>query len=148
MDYLSQLHPFFINVGKTLPILDILEVTEAVAHVIAVIPASELLKALQLFCMPLAQNLHDLAAKGKDATEKDRRDAAGKITSRECWLPFLPNMNCICNHSYQTCWSRSTFSYRSSTLIFLCMKITHVWHSSTNFGQCLTCVLRTLELTK
>jgi transportin-3 len=59
--------------------LDVLEVTEAVAHVIAVIPTNELLKALQLFCLPLAQKLHDLAIKGNEATEKDRRDAAGKL---------------------------------------------------------------------
>ncbi|GAB5592901.1 Nuclear import receptor [Umbelopsis nana] len=93
VDYLSQLHPFYINVGKTLPILDILEVTEAVAHVIAVIPTNELLKALQLFCLPLAQNLHDLAVKGKDATEKDRRDAADLLEQINIFLQVIqPNI--------------------------------------------------------
>jgi transportin-3 len=78
VDYLSQLHPFYMNVAKSLPILDIMEVTEAVAHVIAVLPTNEILRALQLFCLPLAQDLHEIAAKGKDASKDDRRDAAGK----------------------------------------------------------------------
>jgi transportin-3 len=89
IDYISQLHSFYINVGKTLPISDTLEVTEAVAHVIAVIPVNELLKALQLFCMPLAQQLHDLASKGKDASEKDRRDAASNPTTRNSPMCYI-----------------------------------------------------------
>ncbi|CAO3658469.1 unnamed protein product [Umbelopsis ramanniana] len=89
VDYLSQLHPFFINVGKTLPILDILEVTEAVAHVIAVIPTNELLKALQLFCLPLAQKLHDVAVKGNEATDKDHRDAADLLEQINIFLQVI-----------------------------------------------------------
>ncbi|KAJ2957823.1 hypothetical protein NQZ79_g6514 [Umbelopsis isabellina] len=89
IDYLSQLHPFYINVGKTLPISDTLEVTEAVAHVIAVIPVNELLQALQLFCMPLAQQLHDVATKGKAATEKDRAVAADLLEQINIFLRVI-----------------------------------------------------------
>ncbi|KAI8086442.1 armadillo-type protein [Halteromyces radiatus] len=72
IDFIGELHPFYINVVKTLPFQDALEVTEAIAHVMAVIPISGLQDALQSFCLPLAQDLHSIVIKGKDAvTEKE-----------------------------------------------------------------------------
>lgn len=72
VDYISQLHVFYLEVVKTLPYRDVLEVTEAVSHVITVIPVTEIEKALQLFCLPVAQSLHAIASKGGEATQEER----------------------------------------------------------------------------
>lgn len=79
MDFIPQLHVFYLNVVKTLPFRDILEVTEAVSHVMSVIPASEVQKSLQLFCLPIAQELHGLVSKGKEATTADECTKIGDI---------------------------------------------------------------------
>lgn len=71
VDYISQLHSFYLNVVKTLPFRDILEVTEAVSHVITVLPVNEVEKALQLFCLPIAQDLHNIVSKEKDAVSQE-----------------------------------------------------------------------------
>lgn len=88
VSFLNQLHPFFLNVTKTLPTQDVFEVTEAVAHVIAAIPTAELFKALQLFCLPVAQRLHEIALLGKDASDKQTREASGMYRGL-VWLKGL-----------------------------------------------------------
>ncbi|RUS29267.1 armadillo-type protein [Jimgerdemannia flammicorona] len=86
IDFLDQLHPFFGNVTKKLPMQDVLEVTEAVAHVIAVISTVELLKALQLFCLPIAQRLHEI---GSDASEKLTKEAADLLDQITLFLQIV-----------------------------------------------------------
>jgi len=76
VSFLEQLHPFFLNVTKKLPFQDVCEVTEAVAHVIAAIATAELLKALQLFCLPIAQQLHEIALLGNNASDKQMKEAS------------------------------------------------------------------------
>ncbi|RIA97728.1 armadillo-type protein [Glomus cerebriforme] len=75
IEYLPQLHPFYLNVTNTLRGIDLFEVTEAVSHVVAAVRPAELLKALQMFCLPIAQWLHEFANKGTSATEKEVRIA-------------------------------------------------------------------------
>ncbi|CAG8533786.1 12478_t:CDS:2 [Acaulospora morrowiae] len=79
VEYLPQLHHFYLNVSQTLSGVDLLEVTEAVTHVIASVPPSELLKALQMFFLPIAQGLHEFVNKGVSTTEKDVKDACDKL---------------------------------------------------------------------
>ncbi|RUS17967.1 armadillo-type protein [Endogone sp. FLAS-F59071] len=88
VSFLNQLHPFFLNVTKTLPTQDVFEVTEAVAHVIAAIPTAELFKALQLFCLPVAQRLHEIALLRKDASDKQTKEASGMYRGL-IWLKGL-----------------------------------------------------------
>ncbi|KAI8147628.1 armadillo-type protein [Fennellomyces sp. T-0311] len=71
IDYLSELHPFYTSIIRTLPLNDALEVTEAIAHVLAVVPVSGLQNALQQFCLPLAQDLHGIAIKENNAASHD-----------------------------------------------------------------------------
>jgi transportin-3 len=78
--YIPQLQFFFINVVKTLPFRDILEVTEAVSHVITVLPSNEIQNALQLFCLPVAQELHGLVSRPKDQlSDEDLIKIGGKL---------------------------------------------------------------------
>ncbi|KAL1917318.1 uncharacterized protein VTP21DRAFT_4974 [Calcarisporiella thermophila] len=67
IDYLTQLHPFYVNVVKQLKDYELFEVTEAVAYVVAAVPAERLLSCLQMFCAPIAQRLHEIMIKGKAA---------------------------------------------------------------------------------
>lgn len=66
VDFLVQLQSFYVQVTKSLPFRDVLEVTEAVSHVISAIPPAEIQKALQVFCLPVAKELHDIVSRGKD----------------------------------------------------------------------------------
>ncbi|KAG0171417.1 Nuclear import receptor [Apophysomyces sp. BC1034] len=79
IDYVAELHPFYVNVVKSLPYSDALEVTEAVAHVLAVIPPTQLQNALQQFCLPLAQDLHTIVSKDKSILAKEDRMKAGDL---------------------------------------------------------------------
>ncbi|KAI8365426.1 armadillo-type protein [Choanephora cucurbitarum] len=71
VDYVPQLQAFYMNVAKSLPFRDVLEVTEAVSHVITVISPSEIQNALQLFCLPVAQELHGLVSKEKESLSQE-----------------------------------------------------------------------------
>ncbi|KAI8369742.1 armadillo-type protein [Blakeslea trispora] len=71
VDYIPQLQAFYLNVAKSLPFRDVLEVTEAVSHVITVISPSDIQNALQLFCLPVAQELHSLVSKEKQTLSPD-----------------------------------------------------------------------------
>ncbi|KAJ3112380.1 Nuclear import receptor [Physocladia obscura] len=85
VDYLSQLHPFYLTIVKTLDRLDKNEVISALAHVIKHVPvvsndpnSPDMLKVLEMFCLPIAQRLHQIglmgsaaaAARGKDLQEE------------------------------------------------------------------------------
>lgn len=80
MDYIAQLHLFYLNVVKSLPFRDVLEVTQAVSYVMTVIPVTEIEKALRLFCLPIAQDLHAIVSKGKEiATPEECVKIGGKV---------------------------------------------------------------------
>ncbi|KAG0015504.1 Nuclear import receptor [Entomortierella chlamydospora] len=71
LNYLNQLHGFFVGVTKKLKGMDLLEVTEAVAHVVAAVPNAELAQVFQMFCLPIAQQLAVLASKDQTTLEDD-----------------------------------------------------------------------------
>lgn len=60
-----------MGVTKQLKGTDLLEVTEAVAHVIAAVPNVELANVFQMFCAPIAQQLSVLATKDQTTLEED-----------------------------------------------------------------------------
>lgn len=66
INYLPQLHPFYINTMKTLHPDDQKQMTEAVSHILSEVPVKELGGAMQLFCLPVAQKLHDLISKSDE----------------------------------------------------------------------------------
>ncbi|KAI9013361.1 armadillo-type protein [Phycomyces nitens] len=63
VDYVSQLHLFYLDIGQSVSLDDAFEVTKAVAHVMAALPTSKVYGTLQLFCLPLAQDLHAIVSK-------------------------------------------------------------------------------------
>jgi hypothetical protein len=62
VDYLKDLHPFYVTAVATLKKHDLLELTEAMAHIVSVVPLDQLLPALQNFLLPLAQRIHEIAS--------------------------------------------------------------------------------------
>ncbi|KAG0343249.1 Nuclear import receptor [Podila horticola] len=65
LNYLNQLHTFFVGVTNKLSDTDLLEVTEAVAHVVAAVPNENLANVFKMFCLPIAQQLAELASKNQ-----------------------------------------------------------------------------------
>lgn len=63
---------------KKLKGVDLLEVTEAVAHVVAAVPNAELAQVFQMFCLPIAQQLAVLASKDQSTLEEDIPVIIGK----------------------------------------------------------------------
>ncbi|KAF9349142.1 Nuclear import receptor [Mortierella sp. AD094] len=80
LNYLNQLHGFFVGVTKKLKGMDLLEVTEAVAHVVAAVPNAELAQVFQMFCLPIAQQLAVLASKDQTTLEDDIPHIIDNIT--------------------------------------------------------------------
>ncbi|KAI8889030.1 ARM repeat-containing protein [Backusella circina FSU 941] len=84
VDYTGQLHTFYLNVVKSLPFRDILEVTEAVSHVINVLDVSAIENALKLFCLPVAKELNDIVIKPSNTTTKEEQTKAGDLLEQLC----------------------------------------------------------------
>ncbi|CEJ00632.1 hypothetical protein RMCBS344292_14684 [Rhizopus microsporus] len=61
----SKLQVFYVNIIRTLDYPDDNEVTEAISHVLAQLPVSEIQNALQIFCLPVIQQLHELVTKAQ-----------------------------------------------------------------------------------
>ncbi|KAJ3248189.1 Nuclear import receptor [Chytriomyces hyalinus] len=69
VDYLSQLHPFYMSIGKVLDRHEQADVITALAHVIKHVPVQspdasnpDMLKVLEMFCLPIAQRLHEIGS--------------------------------------------------------------------------------------
>ncbi|RKP09440.1 armadillo-type protein, partial [Thamnocephalis sphaerospora] len=86
VSYLGMLHPFYVNASKTLNRDDLLEVTEALSHVIAAVPLPELLKMLQTFCLPVCQELHAVASKLGQTTDSELRKVADLLEQLAVFL--------------------------------------------------------------
>jgi transportin-3 len=60
VDYLKDLHPFYVSAVGQLKRHDILELTEAIAHIVSSMPPEKLLESLQNFMLPIAQRIHEV----------------------------------------------------------------------------------------
>lgn len=73
VDYLSQLHPFYVTAtanGSSIPPHECRELATAIAHVLSAVPVGEMLKTLQMFTLPVAQRLHAIVSTGKPRSEE------------------------------------------------------------------------------
>ncbi|KAJ3118725.1 Nuclear import receptor [Physocladia obscura] len=87
VDYLSQLHPFYLTIVKTLDRLDKNEVISALAHVIKHVPvvsndpsSPDMLKVLEMFCLPLAQRLHQIGLMGSAVAAARDKDLQEEVS--------------------------------------------------------------------
>ncbi|ORX98968.1 ARM repeat-containing protein [Basidiobolus meristosporus CBS 931.73] len=89
IDYLNQLHPFYISASKSLSQGDLIEITEALAHVISAVPMDKILSTLQTFCLPIAQGLHEIARKGQGASESEVRQAGDLVDQIATFFQYV-----------------------------------------------------------
>ncbi|KAJ3208117.1 Nuclear import receptor, partial [Dinochytrium kinnereticum] len=80
VDYLGQLHPFYLSMMNQLEHYERRDLAEALAHVIKHVPVvtpedgqPNLLKVLEMFCLPMAQRLHEITLLGQIENEKKTR---------------------------------------------------------------------------
>lgn len=57
--FLPQLHPFYLNTMKNIHPDDRMKLTEAISHVVSAVPLTTLTEMLELFCLPIAQSIHE-----------------------------------------------------------------------------------------
>ncbi|KAI5479719.1 mRNA transport regulator (Mtr10) [Pseudohyphozyma bogoriensis] len=92
--YLSQLHTFVQSVSAKLSPEDLLDISAAIAHIIAAMPPSEAPQALSLFCMPLVEIVHNVTVKEGVASRDDLRLATDALERLDMFLAIvdrLPN---------------------------------------------------------
>ncbi|KAJ3329179.1 Nuclear import receptor [Blyttiomyces sp. JEL0837] len=105
VSYLSQLHPFYMSVESSLDSRARLNLLEGLARAIQHIPVvssdpsePDLLKYLELFCLPIAQKLHKFSSMKKSeggleaATELEITDAVNQFKTlvSNCCPPVIP----------------------------------------------------------
>ncbi|KAK9762669.1 Nuclear import receptor [Basidiobolus ranarum] len=93
VDYLNQLHPFYMSASKTLSQGDMIEITEALAHVISAVPIEKILVTLQNFCLPIAQALHEIASKGQSVSEGEIRRAGDLVDQIATFFQYVTPSN-------------------------------------------------------
>ncbi|KAJ3112912.1 Nuclear import receptor [Phlyctochytrium bullatum] len=88
VDYLGQLHPFYLNILNQLESWEKKDLSEALAHVIKHVPVvtpdggpPNLAKVLEMFCLPMAQRLHEIISLGQ--AEKENKTGNFKALSKE-----------------------------------------------------------------
>jgi transportin-3 len=75
--YLPQLHSFYQNMNLTLSQDDMNEVSAAIAHIIAGLPAPQGAAAMSTFCMPLVEGLHNVASRKQAPTKQVQQNVSG-----------------------------------------------------------------------
>ena len=82
VNYLDQLHPFYLDTMKSLEKEERREFTEAIAHVVNSLPLEKILAAMQTFILPVAQRLHEIANMGKIGNEEEEVKVVREATGR------------------------------------------------------------------
>ncbi|KAK9720627.1 Nuclear import receptor, variant 2 [Basidiobolus ranarum] len=89
IDYLSQLHPFYIAAAKSLTQKEMLEITEALAHVISAVPLNNILPVVQTFCFPISEALNELLNKGAIISEEQITQISDLVERIGVFLEFI-----------------------------------------------------------
>ncbi|KNZ59231.1 hypothetical protein VP01_177g10 [Puccinia sorghi] len=84
--YLPQLHTFYQNMSLTLSQDDMNEVSAAIAHIIAGLPAPQGAATLSTFCMPLVEGLHNVAIRKQAPTKQVQQNVSGLPFTFSCYL--------------------------------------------------------------
>lgn len=71
LDYLTRLHPFYVAAAAKLELFDLLELTEAMAHILNAIPADQILEPLQQFVLPIIVKLQECCAAKRQGAASD-----------------------------------------------------------------------------
>lgn len=107
--HLSQLHTFLQAVSTKLGPEDLLDISAAIAHIIAAVPPSEAPETLTIFCMPLLEIVYNVSVKDGVAGKEDLRSATDALERLDMFLAIvgrLPNgLPPACSDTCQQAWS-------------------------------------------
>ncbi|EFP74390.1 uncharacterized protein PGTG_00346 [Puccinia graminis f. sp. tritici CRL 75-36-700-3] len=87
--YLPQLHSFYQNMSLTLGQDDMNEVSAAIAHIIAGLPAPQGAAAMSTFCMPLVEGLHNVAVRKQAPTKQVQQNVADLLERLDTFLSII-----------------------------------------------------------
>ncbi|KAJ3168687.1 Nuclear import receptor [Irineochytrium annulatum] len=104
VNYLSQLHPFYLNIVKVVEKDERRDIVTALARVISHVPVQspdashpDMLKVLEMFCLPIAQQLHALSLTkfptDKDAKRDVEKEACALLDQFNIFLRFARPAN-------------------------------------------------------
>ncbi|KAI9357076.1 armadillo-type protein [Zopfochytrium polystomum] len=95
VDYLSQLHPFYMKTVNEITRYERLDLVKALASVIRHVPvvavgdSPDQLKVLEMFCLPIAQHLHQVGSAGKSRADMDKAVVSEVCDLLEQFSSFL-----------------------------------------------------------
>jgi len=87
--YLPQLHTFYQNMSLTLSQDDMNEVSAAIAHIIAGLPAPQGAATLSTFCMPLVEGLHNVAIRKQAPTKQVQQNVSDLLERLDTFLSTI-----------------------------------------------------------
>ncbi|KAH9473766.1 hypothetical protein MJO29_000822 [Puccinia striiformis f. sp. tritici] len=87
--YLPQLHSFYQNMSLTLGQDDMNEVSAAIAHIIAGLPAPQGSAAMSTFCMPLVEGLHNIAHRKQPPTKQVQQNVSDLLERLDTFLSII-----------------------------------------------------------
>ncbi|GAA99924.1 hypothetical protein E5Q_06627 [Mixia osmundae IAM 14324] len=107
--YLPQLHTFLTDVGPNLDPADYAELTEGVAHVVAAMPPQEAIAAMPMFCMPMLEQLHTIAAQPGTATKAQMTAVSDILARLDAFLlvcsELSPELPIACEKTCAEAWT-------------------------------------------
>lgn len=93
VSFLPQLHTFYQTVSSTLGKDDMTELSGALAHIIAVMPAPEASQALQTFCMPLVEKMHNMVAQKVPLQQEGAiQQLSDTLETLDTFLSYVPSL--------------------------------------------------------
>jgi phosphatidylinositol glycan class O len=97
--YLPQLHSFYQNMRLTLGQDNMNEVSAAIAHIIAGLPAPQRAAAMSTFCMPLVEGLHSAVVRKQPPTKQDFNTKPSTLIRKKRMNTRKPtHSHSLCHH--------------------------------------------------
>jgi transportin-3 len=100
--FLPQLHTFVTTVGKKLDQQDMVEVSEAIAHVITSLPAADAATALQQFTQPLIETVQRVASAPEEAPKQELQRVADALEQLDAYLAVIRTLEPVPESCYPT----------------------------------------------
>ncbi|KAH8930017.1 nuclear localization sequence binding protein [Atractiella rhizophila] len=106
--YLAQLHTFMKTQRNKLQLLDIIDISAAVAHVIVSMPSLDACTALSTFCLPLLENIHEACQLSTSASKDVITRIQDDLEQLDTFLSIvgrLDDLPASCEQSCAQAWS-------------------------------------------
>ncbi|KAL5032389.1 hypothetical protein BDV3_000966 [Batrachochytrium dendrobatidis] len=89
VNLLPQLYSFYVRTVESVSRDDCRQLTEAVAHIIKIVPSPEIVAAVQLFALPIAQKLHAFVGLSNEPSADQKKEIACAINQLSTLFRFI-----------------------------------------------------------